>query len=75
MMSWIIQIGLFILLSLKQLLYAWVLTGRLQLSFLCLNLSLPVLGNKPAMIINQRLDFFFFLTKFEIQISIRSTIA
>lgn len=33
---------------------------------LCLNLSLPVLGNKPAMIINQRQDFFS--TKIEIQI-------
>lgn len=66
MMSWIIQIGLFSLLSLRQLIYAWVPRGRLQLSFLCLNPSLPVLGNKPAMIINQRQDFFS--TKIEIQI-------
>lgn len=66
MMGWIIQIGLFSLLSLRQLIYAWVPRGRLQLSFLCLNLSLPVPGNKPAMIINQRRDFFS--TKIEIQI-------
>lgn len=66
MMSWIIQIGLFSLLSLRQLIYAWVPRGRLQLSFLCLKPSLPVLGNKPAMIINQRQDFFS--TKIEIQI-------
>lgn len=55
-MSWIIQIGLFGLLSLRRLIYAWVPKGRLQLSFLCLNLRLPVLGNKPAMIINHRQD-------------------
>lgn len=56
MMSWIIQIGLFSLLSLRRLIYAWVPRGRLQ-SFLCLNLRLPVPGNKPAMIINQRIFF------------------
>lgn len=67
MMSWIIQIGLFSLLSLRQLIYARVPRGRLQVSFLCLNPSLPVLGNKPAMIINQRRDFFS--TKIEIQIT------
>lgn len=58
MMSWIIQIGLFSLLSLRQLIYAWVPRGRLQLSTLCLNPRLPVLGNKPAMIINHWQDFF-----------------
>ncbi len=65
MMSWIIQIGLFGLLSLRRLIYAWVPRGRLQLSFPCLNLRLPVWGNKPAMIINQRqFSFsFFFLTQ------------
>ena len=57
MMSWIIQIGLFSLLSLRRLIYAWVPRGRLQ-SILCLNLRLPVPGNKPAMIINQRIFFF-----------------
>lgn len=66
MMSWIIEIGLFSLLSLWQLIYAWVPRGRLQLSFHCLNPGFPVLGNKPAMIINQRQDFLS--TKIEIQI-------
>lgn len=55
-MSWIIQISLFSLLSLKRLIYAWVPRGRLQLSSLCLNLRLPVLGNKPAIIINHTQD-------------------
>ena len=59
MICWIIQIGLFSLLSLRRLIYAWVPRGRLQLSFLCLNLRLPVLGNKPAMIINHRQELFF----------------
>lgn len=65
MMSWIIQIGLFSLLSLRWLIYAWVPRGRLQLSFLCLYLWLPVVGNKP-MIINQSQDPP--PSKFEIQI-------
>lgn len=65
MMSWIIQIGLFSLLNLRWLIYAWVTRGRLQLSFLCLYLRLPVVGNKP-MIINQSQDPP--PSKFEIQI-------
>lgn len=52
MSSWIIQIGLFSFLSLRHLVYAWVPRGRLQPSLLCLNLRLPSLGNKPAMIIS-----------------------
>lgn len=46
MMSWISQIGLFSSLSLRQLIYAWVPRGRLQLSSFCVNLRLLVLGNK-----------------------------
>ena len=73
MMSWIIQIGLFSLLSLRQLIYAWMPKGRLQLSFLCLNLRLPVLGNKPVMIINQKQFCFVFVFSSQPNLKSKST--